>query len=407
MMSDDASPSADGARKRSAAGHGLYLSVVWSYVFAALLMLFIVLFLVPEAEGPSPWDGQAFRAAILEMAANFKVLDDLADLGIVRVADVGEGWLNADLDLIVISDRRFGWTPFYLAVAFVTASLLLRGLRHRFLAHKAGGTNGGHISSYFFGRGLNLFFPFGPGELGAAQALVDRGTDPDAAEAVVFHNRVLEVLAIVIVLTAGFLYLGWEGSVWPMCWAVVLVAAVISLTRPLGRTAATDARWQIAAHVWSAVNGRALVQALRHLARSPGGLVGLTLLSVCALGIEILGYWCLKQAFSSPMDDYVLMKDLPFVPFAIVISVANMARVLPYTFASIGIYEIVSVAMFRAFGEGFLGAATMSILDGLLINSLSAVAFATVVWLGRSPSAFDTWQTFFRRSAAMPESEAA
>jgi hypothetical protein len=95
------------------------------------------------------------------------------------------------------------------------------------------------------------------------------------------------------------------------------------------------------------------------------------------------------------------------VPFAIVISVANMARVLPYTFASLGIYEIVSVAMFRAFGEGFLGAATMSMLDGLLINSLSAVAFATVVWLGRSPSAFDTWQTFFRRSAALPESEAA
>jgi len=97
----------------------LGISVAWSYVFALLLMLFIFTILVPDADGPSPWDGQAFRSGILEMAANFKVLDDLADLGIVRVADVGDGWLNAELGLIVVSDRRFGWAPFYLALGLV------------------------------------------------------------------------------------------------------------------------------------------------------------------------------------------------------------------------------------------------------------------------------------------------
>ena len=407
MMPDPLATGSGDQAKPHPDGRSLYLSIAWSYVFAALLMLFIFVILIPEAEGPSPWDGVAFRAAILDMAANFKVLDDLADLGIIRVADVGEGWLNADLELIVLSDRRFGWTPFYAAIALVMASLVLRAIRHRFLAQRMGGVHGGHVSSYFFGRGLNLFFPFGPGELGTAQGLIERGMDADDAHTVVFYNRVLEVLAIVIVLGAGFFTLGWDGSVWPLCWALVLLAAIVSLTRPLGRQGHAGARWNIAGHVWSAMNGRGLLQALRTLGQSPGGMVGLVLLSVVALGVEILGYWCLKQAFTSPMDDYFLMKDLPFAPFAIVIAVANMARVLPYTFASLGIYEIVSVAMFRAFGEGFIGAATVSIMDGLLINGLSAIAFVTVLWLGRCPSAFDTWQAFFRRSAALAESEAA
>ena len=58
----------------------LGLSVAWGYGFGVLLMLFIFLILMPEAEGPSPWDGDAFKKGILEMAANFRILDELADL---------------------------------------------------------------------------------------------------------------------------------------------------------------------------------------------------------------------------------------------------------------------------------------------------------------------------------------
>ena len=88
-------------------------------------MLFIFLILVPDADGPSPWDGEAFRTGILEMFANFRILDELADMGIVRVADVGDGFLNADLDLVGVSNRKFGWAPFYLAMTFVAMALLL------------------------------------------------------------------------------------------------------------------------------------------------------------------------------------------------------------------------------------------------------------------------------------------
>jgi hypothetical protein len=385
----------------------LGVSVAWSYVFAILLMVFIFTILVPDADGPSPWDGEAFRSGVLEMAANFRILDELADLGIVKVADVGDGWLNVDLDLIGVSDRRFGGSAFLLALVFAVVSLLLRGIRQLLLArHFHGQPTPGPIVSYFFGRGLNLFFPFGPGELGAAQSLADGGLPSATAVTVVFHNRVFELAAILLVLAAGLVYLGWAGAVWPLCLAVVLVAAVVSLTRPLGGDDTRSVtRRNPFLNLWDAFNGRELLTALRQLAATPGLLAGLIILSVVALGVETLAYWGIKQAFSSPLDDYVLMKDLPFVHFAIAIAVAATPRVLPFTFASIGLYEIVSVAMFRVFDEGFLAGTTVALLDSLLINGISALAFVTVLWLGRCPSAFETWRAFVQQSRAMVEVE--
>ena len=182
----------------------------------------------------------------------------------------------------------------------------------------------------------------------------------------------------------------------------------MSLTRPLG-TAAESGRQRAARtpgrYLWRVFNGREIVAALRQFSATPGLLAGLTILSVVTLAAETLAYWCIKQAFSSPLDDYVLMKDLPFVHFAIAIAVAATTRVLPYTFASIGIYEVVSVAMFRVFDEGFLAGASVAILDSLLINGISALTFFGVRWLGRCPSAFETWRAFVQQSRAVAEVE--
>jgi uncharacterized membrane protein YbhN (UPF0104 family) len=383
----------------------LGLSVAWSYGFAVLLLAFIFLILVPDADGPSPWDPEAFSSGTLELFANFRILDDLADLSIVKVADVGEGWFDVDLDLIGISARRFGWAPFYLALIFVSAALFLRGLRQHLVASHFGVDSSvrGQTSSYFYGRGLNLFFPFGPGENGTFKYLVHEGVPSDTAANVVFHNRLLEVFAIVIVLVCGLAYLGWSGALAPAFWTIVLLVAVVSLTRPLGRSAVRGSWWNPFAYLWEGLNGQALARGLRQLTGKPSFLLSITSLSVLALGVEILGYWCIKQAFSSPMDDYVLMKDLGFVQFVIVIAVANMARVLPYTFGSVGVYEIVSVAMFRVFDEGYLAGATVSLLDSMLINGLSLAAFVLVLWFGRCPSVIETWREFFRRSTGPTE----
>ncbi|UCC39661.1 MAG: flippase-like domain-containing protein [Candidatus Aminicenantes bacterium] len=388
--------------KLASDGRGsLTASVGWGYTLAFLLMLFIFLILLPEAEGPSPWDAVAFQKGLLEIFANFRILDELADLSIVKVADVGEGLLKVDLDLVSVSNRKFGWAPFSIAILFVAIAIFLRGIRQRFLSSHFGipPSMKGQISTYFFGRGINLFFPFGPGDLGTAQAMKENGASDKAATSVVYYTRVFEVVGISTVLLMGFIYLGWEGAVEPFLWTVLIFAAVVTLTRPLGPSSYKIKRYNILARIWDAFNGRALFQAIREMRRKPRLLIGLSLLSAITLIIEIAGYWSIKQAFSSPMDDYVLMKDMIFIHFGIVIAVANIARIIPYTFASFGIYEIISVFMFRIFGEGYLSATTVTLLDSFLINGLTLVFFLFPLFLAKCPSILETWRNFFSQSA--------
>ena len=377
----------------------LGLSVFWGYAFAFLLIAFVLTILVPDSDGPSPWDPVAFRAGMIELIANFRILDELADLSVVKVADVGDGLLTVDLDMIAVSNRRFGYAPFVIALAAAALCLFGRALRLRLLARRAGipSTVGGQLAAFFYGRGLNLFFPFGPGELGTVQMLTTHGAARDAAVQAVFHNRVFEILALVLVLLAGFVYLGWGGAVGPFVWTVVLIAGGVSLTRPLGWGRATDGGGVVRG-IWTALRGDVLLRATTALLAAPAFFLGVLALSLVTFGLEILALWNIKQAFSAPLDDYVLMKDLAFVPFLVVVAVAGLARVIPYTFAGFGIVELVMVVMFRAFGEGFLGGTTVALLAALLINGTTFILFLLALAASRCPSVLEVWHAFFARS---------
>jgi hypothetical protein len=395
-----------GSRKLIPAGH-LGVSVAWGYGFAFLLIIFIMTILVPDADGPSPWDPVAFRKGMIEMIANFRILDELADLSIVKVADVGEGWLTVDLSQIGVSNRKFGSAPFYMALTCGVLCLFLRAVRLRLLARDCGIPSSvkGQLSAFFFGRGINLFFPFGPGELGTIQTLSDNGAPPKTAATAVFYNRVFEMLSITVFLICGFIYLGWGGAVEPFFWTVILIAGVVSLTRPLGRGSDAKGRFKLVKSIWNAFHGDTLKHATQELLHTPSFFLGVLLLSFVAFGLEIFAFWSIKQAFSSPIDDYVLMKDLTFVPFMITISVAGLARVIPYTFASFGVVELVMVIMFRIFGQGFLGGTTVALLCALLINGMTFVLFLMAVWFARCPSILETWHMFFDQSAARSQAD--
>jgi hypothetical protein len=260
----------------------------------------------------------------------------------------------------------------------------------------------GQLAAFFYGRGLNLFFPFGPGEFGTVQTLTANGAEPTPAMTAVFFSRVFELLAIVAFLLWGFVELGWGGAVESFVWTVILIAGVVSLTRPLGRGGEATGRFPFLKNIWYAYGGRTFTAAVRELLRTPSFFVGVLLLSIAAFGLEILALWGIRQAFSSPMDDYVLMKDLPFVSFMIAVSVAGLARVIPYTFASVGIVELVLVMMFRVFGEGFLSGATVAVLSGLLVNGMTFVLFVLAIVLARCPSILEVWHQFFSQSLTVP-----
>ncbi|MGH9383108.1 MAG: lysylphosphatidylglycerol synthase domain-containing protein [Vicinamibacterales bacterium] len=386
----------------------LGVSVAWGYGFAVLLIVFIMTILVPDADGPSPWDPVAFRKGMIEMIANFRILDELADLSVVKVADVGEGWLIVDLDQIGVSNRRFGSAPFDMALLSAALCLFLRALRLRLLARDFGIPSSvkGQLAAFFYGRGLNLFFPFGPGEFGAIRTLAENGAEMRPAAGAVFYSRVFEILAIHVFLIWGFISLGWGGAVEPLLWTVILIAGVVSLTRPLGRGSDARGRFKFLTNIWVAYRGDALIQVTRELLRTPGFFLGVLTLSIVAFGLEIFAFWSIKQAFSSPMDDYILMKDLTLVPFMIAVAVAGLARVIPYTFASLGIAEFVMVMMFRIFDQGFLSGTTTALLCTLLLNGMTFLFFVSSLWLARCPSVLEVWHQFFAQSAARSEADA-
>ena len=390
---------ADSSNQRESGGP-LAVSVAWGYAFAFVLLLFILMILVPDADGPSPWDPQAFSSGMLELIANFRLLDEMADLSIVKVADVGTGFLTVNLDLIEVSQRRFGWAPFYLSILFVITALLVRGIRHRLLASHfgVGPSVRGILRSFYFGRGVDLFFPYGPGEMATSKALVEAGASEETAGKVVFHNRLFEMTAVCTILIAGFIYLGWGGVLEALVWGVIITIAVISLTRPLGWQTEGARRGGIVYNTWTAIRGPQLVSGLQGMLGTPKFFIGTLALSITALAAEILAFWCIKQAFSSPMDAYMLMKDLTFVPFAIAVAVASLARVVPYTFASLGIYELVLVLMFRVFDQGYLSGATVAFLDSLLINGAWLLFMVLSLWRGDLPSILDTWREYFDSS---------
>jgi len=186
----------------------------------------------------------------------------------------------------------------------------------------------------------------------------------------------------------------------------ILIAAVVSLTRPLGRGSEVKGRFKLIRNIWGAFQGETLKQATRELLHTPGFFLALMLLSIVAFGLEIFAFWSIKQAFSSPIDHYILMGDLTFVPFAITIAIAGLARVIPYTFASFGIVEFVMVIMFRIFDQSFLSGTIVALLCALLLNGMTFVLFLMSVWLTTCPSILETWHMFFDQSAARSQTAA-
>ena len=224
----------------------------------------------------------------------------------------------------------------------------------------------------------------------------------------VFHARAFELLAILCVMLVGVTLLGWGGAVTAALWTLFLMGAVVSLTRPLGWSGsdgAPDSRWNVPARIWAAFNGPALTRAILRLRAEPGFLAGMLSLSLVALALEILGYWMIKQAFSSPMDDYVLMKDVAFLQFTIVAAGAAMTRIVPYTFASFGIYETVSVVMFWVVGQGILSGLTATILESLLLNTVTLLFYLVALRMSPYPSVLDTWRLFVSQSALRQPAE--
>ena len=359
------------------------VSVAWGYALGVLLIIVPVFFVVEDP---------------MSVLANLRIVDELADIGIVRDMDVGYGFIDGVPEVIAHSQRPLVWNLLILSILSILAAYVLRGIRQHLIASYVGvpARTPNQFTSYFYGRGLNLLFPFGPGELGMVQGLVEGGVDEVAATTTIFYNRVFEIVGTVVFLLVGLVLSGWSGGLLPFLISIVVVVGLTWISRPMGDAAGNR---NLGISLWRALNGPQIIAALGSAASRLPVLTGLTALAVLALLLEVAGLYLLKQAFST--REFHLLADLPLSAFVMAIAVANFARIIPFTPGGAGFYELAMVAVFLAYGGDSHAGTTVAILDGVVTNLVMLALFlVTLVWRQGRPAILETWRSFAALSRA-------
>jgi uncharacterized membrane protein YbhN (UPF0104 family) len=364
-------------------GYGFGISVAWGYALGALLIIVPVFFVV---ENP------------MSVLANLRIVDELADIGIVRDVDVGYGFIDGVPEVIAHSQRPLVWNLLILSFLSILAAYVLRAVRQQLTASYVGvpARVANQFTSFFYGRGLNLLFPFGPGELGMAQRLVAGGADEAAATTTIFYSRVFEIFGTVVFLLVGLVLSGWSGGLLPFLISIGVVVGLTLITRPMGGDVGGR---KLGTSLWLSLNGPPIIAALRSVSSRLSVLAGLTALALLALVLEVAGLYLLKQAFST--REFHLLADLPLSAFVMAIAVANFARIIPITPGGAGFYELSMVAVFLAYGGDSHAGTTVAILDGVATNLVMLALFLmTLAWRQGRPAILDTWRSFAELSRA-------
>jgi len=386
-MTNSASSSPGESRPRSARpGERLGVSVYLAYVAAFCLVVGPVLLLV---ENP------------VSVLANLRIMDDLADMGIVRDVDVGTGFIDGVPEVLAHSRRPISWNLLGLAFLCIVAGYAMRALRQSLLARRNGvAAEVPHqTTSYFWARGLNVLFPFGPGDFATARRLVAAGADSAAVVHTLFDARLLELCGIGVLFGLALALSGWGGVLGPYALSVVVLVGLTWAVRPLGprRDGGTS--------VWEGLHGSRAVERLAVLSRVPTALAGLVGLSAATLGMELAGLYLLKQSFST--REFMMLSDLPFAGLMMALGVASLARVVPVTPGGAGFYELSMVAVFLAYGEDPITGTTVAVLDGVFTNLVALLLFIPTLLSGaRGAGIVTAWQKFMdfsrRRVADLP-----
>lgn len=359
----------------------LGLSVVWGYLVGICLVAIPVLVVVEDP---------------IAVLANLRIVDELADVGIVRDVDVGTGFIDGVPEVLAHSRRPISWNLLWLASLAVAGAYLARALRQRLVLQRLGVSSSvpGQLTSSLWGRGLNVLFPFGPGDFGTARRLVRAGTAPARAIAGVFRIRVLELSGIAVLLAVALALAGWGGTLVAALTSVLVVVGLTLTIRPMGDPVGTGEPFPRA--LWKALHGQRVIADVREMAQETSAFVGLVALSAGALTLEIAGLYLLKQSFST--REFHLLADLPLSGLIMAVAVANLARVVPFTPGGAGFYELSMVAVFLAYGQDATAATTVAVLDGLVTNLVALALFVPTLAGRHGAGVLDAWRGFFRLS---------
>ncbi len=356
----------------------LSTSVGWGYLFALLLALVPPIFIIGD-----PWG----------VATDLRVFDEFWVLS---------GGVIGDGDYFT-SARPFGWVPFFMGVIAIVIAYRMRAGRQVMVGKHLGIPEGvkNQVHSFFYGRGMNVLFPYGPADFVTAKALVKNGADHTAAIGTAYYFRVFEIVAILSFLGIGLIMSGWEGVGLPFLYCVGLFFFVCIAIRPLGRFQGYG--WLTTLGVASAF------KALRTIGSDAGLATRLYLISLGAIGLELLGLFFLKSALSiGDMGDgseYIMLDGVPFVGLVVALAVASLARIIPFTPGGMGVFELSMALTLTLFGADGTQAVATAMFDGFITNVILLFGLLFAVRSGGMPGILESWKAYFRHSVARVEGE--
>lgn len=357
----------------------LGVSVAWGYVLALLLAVVPPVFILGD-----PWG----------VATDLRVYDEIWVLSGGAIDD-GDYFTSA---------RPFGWIPFVLGVLAIVFSYRMRAHRQVMVGSHLGipGTVKNQVHSFFYGRGLNVIFPYGPADFVTAKALAKNGAEHQASVATAYYYRVFEILAIITFLGLGLILSGWAGVGLPFLYCIVLFFGVSIAVRPLGR-------FQGPGGILYTLGVAKAFQAFRAIGRDAGLATRLYLMSLGAITLELLGLFFLKNALSignmGDGNEYLMLEGVPFAGLVVALAVASLARIIPFTPGGMGVFELSMAVTLTFYGASDTQAVATAMFDGFITNVVLILGMLLAVRAGGMPGILEAWKAYFHHSMARARGE--
>lgn len=343
------------------------ISVGWAYMIAALLTVLPPIYIIGDPLG---------------VLANLKLLDEFWII-------FGDYFANGDLE---ISLRPLTWTAFFLSIGLLILAYRIRGTRQNMVAKSYGIEADNHMHCFFFGRGMNILFPFGPGDHGYVQALARGGADKEAAMSTAYYYRVFEMLSIIVFFSFGVILMGWYGSLLAILFSVTMFIVMTVMIRPLGRSDGGSG-------LLDALGLRTVSKATAAIFKTPSFAIKVLAVSVLALLVELLAITFMKRAFSSIPMELMLGQGVPMGGYFIALAVANLARVVPFTPGGMGVFEVSFVTTLSFFGAAPVEVAPIIMADGFFTNIIILAGMIIAIRKSDMPTVLGSWRAYFSTSA--------
>ncbi len=340
----------------------------FSSIGASVLLAYLV--------GPAILLVLFLQVDLVVLASRLRILDLLADMGIVQVTDPGTGIFIVGMEVYEFARQPIRYAVAAISFLLVLVAMIARAVRHQLIAYRngVGEDVGGKWSSYFVGRGMDQFLPFGPGEFGSARMLERNGADSEAASGTAYYSRIFEVSGGLAVLGIGLGTLGWQGAFIPVVLTLLFLWVIARFASPKGNLPKT-------------------AKALRvYFRKNPYSALILFLVSLFAIFAEVTGLWFLKQAFST--REFVLLGDITYLQFVVVLAAASFIRAIPFTPGAFGIYEGLIVSIFHlGFGQSILPGLAVAIIDTLLLTLVTTILFLYAIHR-HDTNVWHDWRTY-------------